>query len=61
MKYRWTSKFFNSLQDELFGLLFCLISQQYHGNVTIVLELHLSQLLSSKAYFKVCFEVQKIR
>ena len=27
----------------------------YHSNITIVLELHFSQLLSSKAYFKVCF------
>ena len=27
----------------------------YHSNVTTVLELHFSQLLSSKAYFKVCF------
>ena len=27
----------------------------YHSNVTTVLEFHFSQLLSSKAYFKVCF------
>ena len=27
----------------------------YHGNVTTVLELHFSQFLSSKGYFKVCF------
>ena len=27
----------------------------YHSNVTTVLELHFSRLLSSKAYFKVCF------
>ena len=27
----------------------------YHSNVTTVLELHFSQFLSSKAYFKVCF------
>ena len=33
----------------------------YHSNVTTVLELHFSWLLSSKAYFKVCFEVQKIQ
>ena len=33
----------------------------YHCNVTTVLEVHFSRLLSSKAYFKVCFEVQKIR
>ena len=32
----------------------------YHSNVTTVLELYLSWLLSSKAYFKVCFEVWKI-
>ena len=28
----------------------------YHSNVTTVLELHFSRLLSSKAYFKVCFK-----
>ena len=44
---------YNSLQVKLFELY-------YHCNVTTVLELHFSQLLSSKAYFKVCFEVQKI-
>ena len=27
----------------------------YHSNVTTVLELHFSWLLSSKTYFKVCF------
>ena len=27
----------------------------YHSNVTTVLELHFSRLLSNKAYFKVCF------
>ena len=27
----------------------------YHSNVTIVLEWHFSQLLSTNAYFKVCF------
>ena len=32
----------------------------YHCNVTTVLVVHFSWLLSSKAYFKVCFEVQKI-
>ena len=31
----------------------------YHCKVTTILELHFCQLLSSKAYFKVCFEVQK--
>ena len=39
-------------------LLFCLISIQC---VTAVLELHFSWLLSSKAYLKVCFEVQKVQ
>ena len=34
---------------------------QYYSNVTTVLELHFSRLLSSKAYFKVCFEVGKIQ
>ena len=43
---------------KLFGWLFCLI---YHCKVIIVLELHLSQLFSSKAYIKVSFEVQKIQ
>ena len=33
---------------------------QYYHNVTTVLELHFSRLLSSKAYFKVCFEMGKI-
>ena len=47
--------FLNSLQVKLFGLLFV----YYHCNVTTVLELHFSQLLSSKAYFIMCFEVQK--
>ena len=28
----------------------------HHSNVTAVLELHLHRLLSSKAYFKVCFK-----
>ena len=32
----------------------------YHGSVATVLELHFSQLLLSKAYFKVRFEVQKV-
>ena len=31
----------------------------YHSNVTTVLELHFSRLLSSKAYFKVCFKCKK--
>ena len=31
----------------------------YHSNVTTVLELHFSQLSSSKAYFKVCFKCEK--
>ena len=31
----------------------------HHCNVTTVIVLHFSQLLSSKAYFKVCFEVGK--
>ena len=30
---------------------------EYHCNVTTVLELHFSRLLSSNAYFKLCFEV----
>ena len=33
----------------------------YHCNFATVLELHFSQLSSSKAYFKVCFEVRKIQ
>ena len=32
---------------------------QYHCNVTTVLELHFSRLLSSKAYFKVCLKCDK--
>ena len=32
---------------------------QYYCIVTTVLELHFSRLLSSKAYFKVCFEMGK--
>ena len=31
----------------------------YHSNVITVLELHFSWLLSSKAYFKVCFKCRK--
>ena len=31
----------------------------YHCNIATVLVLHFNRLLSSKAYFKVCFEVQK--
>ena len=31
----------------------------YHSHVTTVLELHFSQLLSSKAYFKGCFKCEK--
>ena len=31
----------------------------YHCSVTTELELHFNHLLSSKAYFKVCFEVRK--
>ena len=31
----------------------------YHSNVTIVLELHFGQLLSSKVYFKVFFKCEK--
>ena len=31
----------------------------YYCNLTTVLELHFNQLLSNKAYFKVCFEMQK--
>ena len=48
-KSQWVLKFVNSLQVKLFGLLFC-----YHSNVTTVLKLHFSRLLSSKAYFKKC-------
>ena len=33
----------------------------YHCNVTTVIELHFSWLFSSTAYFKVCYEVEKIR
>ena len=32
----------------------------YHYNVTTVIELYFSWLFSSKAYFKVCFEVGKL-
>ena len=32
---------------------FCFVC--YHSNVTIILELNFTPLLSSKAYFKVCF------
>ena len=33
---------------------------QYQCNIIIVLEMHFSQLFSSIAYFKVCFEAHKI-
>ena len=33
----------------------------YHCNVATVLKLHFSQILSSKTYFKMRFEVQKFR
>ena len=46
----------NSLYVKLFGLYFV----NFHSNVTTVLELHYTQLLSSKAYFKVCFLSAKI-
>ena len=45
------------LQVKLFGILFCLISMQF----TAVLELLLVGFCQVKVYFKVCFEVQKIR
>ena len=46
-----------SLQIKLFGLLFCLISLQFNK----VFELHSVGFCQVKVYFKVCFEVQKIR
>ena len=45
MKCRWVSKFLKFFNYSGF---------YYHSNVTTELELHFSQLLSSKAYFNVC-------
>ena len=47
-----------SLQVKLFGNLLCLISLQFYY---IVLELHSVGFCQLKVYFKVCFEVRKIR
>ena len=57
MKYRWVLKFHKILyRFNYSGFYFV----YYYYNVATVLELHFSWLLSSKVYFKVCFEVQKI-
>ena len=44
---------------ESFKILYRHNYSDFQCNVTTVLELHFSRLLSSKAYFKACFEVRK--
>ena len=56
MKYGWVSNALNSSTIKLFGLLLCLLSLQCYYSISTTFQ----SGLSSKAYCKVCYVVQKI-